>query len=85
MLPKQHVHYFGIQAQTKGSNSNAAEIHNFVSMMLGHEIFDPEIEERVLIDHAFIVAGGETYRSSTSSRSACLQNEQKLGYRYAGY
>ena len=28
-------------------------------MMLGHEIFDPEINKRVLIDHAFIIAGGE--------------------------
>jgi hypothetical protein len=30
-----------------------------VSMMLGHEIFDPELSRRVLVDHAFIVAGGE--------------------------
>ena len=29
-----------------------------VTMMLGHEIFDPETNRRVLIDHAFIVAGG---------------------------
>jgi hypothetical protein len=28
-------------------------------MMLGHEIFDPELNRRVLVDHAFIVAGGE--------------------------
>jgi hypothetical protein len=28
-------------------------------MMLGHEILDPEIGKRVLVDHAFIVAGGE--------------------------
>lgn len=27
--------------------------------MLAHEIFDPEINRRVLVDHAFIVAGGE--------------------------
>ncbi|MNN84208.1 hypothetical protein D3C81_2013410 [compost metagenome] len=27
--------------------------------MLGHEIFDPELNRRVLVDHAFIVAGGE--------------------------
>jgi hypothetical protein len=67
-LPTQHVLYFGIQAKkgkldssgvTKGGNSNVAEIHNQVLMMLGHEIFDPEIGKRVLVDHAFIVAGGE--------------------------
>jgi hypothetical protein len=28
-------------------------------MMLSHEIFDPEFGKRVLIDQAFIVAGGE--------------------------
>ena len=27
--------------------------------MLGHEIFDPETSKKVLVDHAFIVAGGE--------------------------
>jgi hypothetical protein len=33
-------------------------------MMLGHEIFDPEIGKRVLVDHAFIVAGGEITKSA---------------------
>ncbi|MDF6988864.1 hypothetical protein [Escherichia coli] len=36
-----------------------AEIFNQVLMMLGHEIFDPETNRKVLVDHAFIVAGGE--------------------------
>ncbi len=66
-LPTQHVLYFGIQAKkgkldssgvSRGSNANVAEIYNQVLMMLGHEIFDPEIGKRVLVDHAFIVAGG---------------------------
>ncbi|GAA4216301.1 hypothetical protein GGQ68_002637 [Sagittula marina] len=67
-LPTLHVLYFGIQAKKgkldsagvgKSGNANVAEIHNQVSMMLGHEIFDPELNRRVLVDHAFIVAGGE--------------------------
>lgn len=67
-LPTQHVLYFGIQAKrgkldaagmSRGGNANIAEVHNQVLMMLGHEIFDPEIGKRVLVDHAFIVAGGE--------------------------
>jgi hypothetical protein len=67
-LPTQHVLYFGIQAKkgkldssgtTREGNANMAEIYNQVLMMLGHEIFDPEIGKRVLVDHAFIVAGGE--------------------------
>ena len=32
---------------------------NQVTMMLGHEIFDPETNKRALVDHAFIVSGGE--------------------------
>lgn len=67
-LPTQHVLYFGIQAKkgkldasgvTKSGNANMAEIHNQALMMLAHEIFDPETNRRVLVDHAFIVAGGE--------------------------
>jgi hypothetical protein len=66
-LPTQHVLYFGIQAKkgkldasgvSKAANANVAEIHNQATMMLGHEIFDPEIGKRVLVDHAFIVASG---------------------------
>jgi hypothetical protein len=41
-----------------------AELHNQVTMMLGHEIFDPEIGKRVLVDHAFIVAGGEITKAA---------------------
>jgi hypothetical protein len=64
---------FGIQAKkgkldtagaSKGSNENVAEIHNQVLMMVGHELFDPEIGKRVLVDHAFIVAGGEITKAA---------------------
>lgn len=72
-LPTQHVLYFGIQVKKgkldaagagKAQNANVAEIHNQVNMMLGHEIFDPEIGKRVLVDHAFIVAGGEITKAA---------------------
>ena len=68
ILPTQHVLYFGIQVKkgkldsagvTKKSNANVAEIYNQLLMMLGHEIFDPETSKRVLVDHAFIIAGGK--------------------------
>lgn len=68
ILPTLHVLYFGIQAKkgkldasstSKGGSSNIGEILNQVTMMLGHEIFDPEVNRRALVDHAFIVAGGE--------------------------
>lgn len=72
-LPTQHILYFGIQVKkgkldasgmSKAINTNVAEIHNQVCMMLGHEIFDPEIGKRVLVDHAFIIAGGEITKSA---------------------
>ena len=72
-LPTQHVLYFGIQAKkgkldasgvSKAANVNVAEIYNQVAMMLGHEIFDPEIGKRVLVDHPFIVAGGEITKAA---------------------
>jgi hypothetical protein len=68
VLPTQHVLYFGIQAKkgkldaagaSRTSNTNIAEIYNQLLMMLGHEIFDPETSKKALVDHAFIVAGGE--------------------------
>lgn len=72
-LPTQHVLYFGLQAKkgkldaagvSQGESRNIAEIYNQVTMMLGHEIFDPEIGKRVLVDHAFIVAGGEITKAA---------------------
>jgi hypothetical protein len=72
-LPTQHYLYFGLQVKkgkldsagvTKTSNANVAEIYNQLLMMLGHEIFDPETSRRVLVDHAFIVAGGEITKAA---------------------
>lgn len=72
-LPSQHILYFGIQAKkgkldasgvTKTGNANMAEIYNQTLMMLAHEVFDPEINRRVLVDHAFIVAGGEITKAA---------------------
>jgi hypothetical protein len=72
-LPTQHVLYFGIQAKkdkldaaaaTKAGHANIAEVHTQLTMMLGHEVFDPEIGKRVLVDHAFIVSGGEITKAA---------------------
>jgi hypothetical protein len=72
-LPTQHILYFGIQAKKgkldtagmgRGDNENVAVILNQVTMMLGHEIFDPETNRRALVDHAFIVAGGEITKAA---------------------
>jgi hypothetical protein len=72
-LPTQNILYFCIQAKkgkldaagvSKGDNANVAEVLNQVTMMLGHEIFDPDTNRRVLVDHAFIVAGGEITKAA---------------------
>jgi hypothetical protein len=72
-LPTQHILYFGLQVKkgkldasgtSKNGTANVAEIHNQVTMMLGHEIFDPETNRRVLVDHAYIVAGGEITKAA---------------------
>lgn len=72
-LPTLHVLYFGLQVKkgklsssgiSKKGSSNVAEMLNQVTMMLGHEIFDPEINRRVLVDHAIVVAGGEITKAA---------------------
>lgn len=68
VLPTQHVLYFGIQVKkgkidaagmSSSTNRNISEVYQQVLMMLGHEIFDPETNKKALVDHAFIVAGGD--------------------------
>jgi hypothetical protein len=85
-LPTTHVLYFGIQAKkgkldsagaTAKGNHSIAEIHNQVLMMLGHEIFDPEIGKRVLIDHAFIVAGREITKAARNWLAHNLDASQR--------
>ena len=73
ILPTEHVLYFGIQVKkgkidasgiAKKDAANVGVIYDQSLMMLGHEIFDPEIGKRVLVDHAFIVAGGEITKAA---------------------
>lgn len=85
-LPTQHVLYFGIQAKkgkldasgnVKAKNTNIAEIYNQVLMMIGHEIFDSEISKKVLVDHAFIVAGGEITKQARNWLAEKLDNTKR--------
>jgi len=85
-LPTTHVLYFGIQAKkgkldaagvSRGTAENIAEIHNQVLMMLGHEVFDPEIGKKVLVDHAFIVAGGEITKAARNWLGAKLDASKR--------
>jgi hypothetical protein len=72
-LPTTHGLYFGIQVKkgkldsaglTQGSNANVAEVHRQAVMMLGHAVFDPETGRRHLVDHAYIIAGGEITKAA---------------------
>ena len=85
-LPTQHVLYFGIQVKkgkldaagsSRGTNANISEIHNQCLMMLGHEIFDPETNKRALVDHAFIVAGGEITKQAKNWLGERLDASQR--------
>lgn len=86
MLPTQHWLYFGVQVKkgkldssgmTKGGNANIAEVHNQVLMMLAHEIFDPEIGKNVLVDHAFIIAGGEITKAAKNWLANALDKSKR--------
>lgn len=85
-LPTQHILYFGIQVKkgkldaagvSKSTNVNVAEIHHQALMMLGHEIFDPEVSRTVLVDHAFIVAGGEITKAARNWIGAQLDTAKR--------
>lgn len=85
-LPTQHVLYFGLQAKKgkldasgagRAGNANMAEIYNQVLMMLSHEIFDSEFGKRVLVDHAFIVAGGEITKPARNWLGNALDASQR--------
>ena len=65
-LPTRHWIYFGLQvkrgkldASARTKNENIAEVHRQITMMLGHTIFDPDINKKCLIDHAIVVSAGE--------------------------
>lgn len=65
-LPTGHFLYFSAQvkknkldAAGKSKNTNISEVLNQVRMLLGHLIWDPDINKRVLIDHVFIISAGE--------------------------
>ena len=65
-LPTGHWLYFGLQikrgkidSSARTNNDNIAEVYRQVTMMLGHPVFDPDINKKRLVDHAIIIAGGE--------------------------
>lgn len=85
-LPTQQFLYFGLQAKrdkldaagmSKAATANVAEMLNQVTMMLAHEIFDPETNRRVLVDHAYIVAGGDITKAARNWLGEALDRSKR--------
>ena len=73
MLPTGHWIYFCAQikrdkidssAAGKGGSVNVTAVLNQARMGLGHPIFDPDTNRKVLLDHLFIVSGGEITKAA---------------------
>lgn len=85
-LPTQNYLYFGLQAKkdtldasgvTKPGRAGIGEIHHQALMMLAHEIFDPEVNKRVLVDHAYIVAGGQITKQARAWLGNALDGSKR--------
>lgn len=83
-LPTGHWLYFGLQvkrgkidATSRTKNENIAEVHRQITMMLGHTIFDPDINKERLVDHAIIVAGGDITKQARNWLGERLDASQR--------
>ena len=83
-LPTQHDLYFGIQVKKgkihssgRSNEANIAGLLSQIQMMLGHLIFDPEINKRRLVDHAIIVSGGEITKQARNWLGGRLDASQR--------
>ena len=85
-LPTGNRLYFGVQAKrgtidasgkTRTGNANVAELLNQITMMLGHAIFDPDANREVLVDHAFLVAGGTITKAARNWLGAQLDASRR--------
>ena len=70
-LPTGHWIYFcaqikrgKIDAGGTGGSSNVANVLTQVKMAIDHPIFDPDANRKVLLDHVFVIAGGEITRAA---------------------
>ena len=83
-LPTQHDLYFGIQVKKgkirssgRSNEPNIAGLVSQIQMMLGHLIFDPEINKKRLVDHAIIVSGGEITKQARNWLGGRLDASQR--------
>lgn len=85
-IPTGNRLYFGVQAKRgtvdaagkgRAGHANVAELLNQVTMMLGHAIFDPDANREVLVDHAFLVAGGTITKAARNWLGAQLDASRR--------
>ena len=83
-LPTQHDLYFGIQVKKgtidssgRTNESNIAGLLSQIQMLLGHPIFDPEINKKRLVDHAIIISGGEITKQARNWLGERLHASQR--------
>lgn len=83
-LPTKHELYFGVQVKKgkihssgRAMETNIAGLLSQIQMMLGHLIFDPEVNKKRLIDHAIIVSGGEITKQARNWLGGRLDASQR--------
>jgi hypothetical protein len=83
-LPTSHWIYFGVQVkrgkldvQGGSGSSNTATVLDQVRMALGHPVFDPDMNRKVLVDHMFIISAAEITRAARSWLIENLDQSQR--------
>lgn len=85
-LPTRHSIYFAVQAKkgnidakgkTLADNVNCAELIKQAKMALGHPVSDPGTNRTVLVDHVYIVAGGEVSKQARNFIVGALDAESR--------
>jgi hypothetical protein len=85
-LPTGHWIYFGVQvkkgrldssARTRADNENISEVLNQIKMALDTEVWDPDINKTVLVDHVYLVASGEITKAARKLLGEKLNRESR--------
>ncbi len=85
-LQTDHWIYFAIQVKkgkidsagrTVPGNENVTEVLNQVRMALGHALFDPSVNRKVLVDHVYVVASGTITKQARNFLVGSLDEQQR--------
>jgi hypothetical protein len=82
-LPTRHVLYFGCQIKKEKidasgrSEMSVGTILNQITMMLGNEVWDTELNRKQLLDHIYIISGGEITKQARNWLGQKLDAEKR--------